>query len=114
MIGPPDPRDTAAAELREAMSRNANATRDLADEFAGMFGGCDDPLHPHELGVFRDWVDFVERVARPIAEGEGDQEAEQAAMRLYRQASPFSICTALVMMANRLDRLGDRPGEVDL
>lgn len=31
-----------------------------------------------------------------------DRDAEQAAMALYRKASPYSICVSMVMMANRL------------
>jgi hypothetical protein len=61
----------------------------------------DDPLHPHQLGEFRDWQDFVDRVARPLIEADGD-DTEQAAMALYRKASPYFICVSMVMMANRI------------
>lgn len=103
-------------ELRENMTRQANATRDAADEMARMFGGCDDPTHPHGPQVFRDWVDFVDRVARPLVEAEDDPEAEQAAMALYRQASPYLICVSMVMMSNRLAAVGEQtpsPGACD-
>ena len=60
-----------------------------------------DPTYP-PAPPFRDWQDFVDRVARPLVEAEDDHEAEQAAMALYRQASPYFICVAMVMMANRL------------
>lgn len=99
-------------KLREAMTRQANTTRDIADEMAQLFGGCDDPLHPlaHPDG-FRNWQDFVDRIARPLVGLDVDHETEQAAMALYRKASPFSICVAMVMMANRLDRLDPPAGE---
>lgn len=87
--------------LREHMRHRANATRELADEMALMFG-CDDPLHPLAVNEFRDWKDFVDRVARPLVAADGDREAEQTAMQLYRRASPYSICVSMVMMANRL------------
>lgn len=65
----------------------------------------DDPLEPFmSVGgdaPFRDWIDFVDRVARPLVEGDGDVEIEQAAMRLYRLANPYFVCIALVMAANR-------------
>lgn len=71
---------------------------------AALQGAAVDPLHPPmptgEGQVFGDWLDFVERVARPIVEIENDDAAEQAAMALYRKASPFFICAALVMAAN--------------
>jgi hypothetical protein len=57
-----------------------------------------------EAQVFQDWKDFLDRVARPLVETEGDEDAIQCAMRLYRQASPYFICVAMVMMANRIDR----------
>ena len=95
-------------EAREAMRHTANATRDTADEMARMYDGCDDPLHPFmPVGTrfgqpFRDWIDFVERVARPLVEADGNDHAtEQAAMALYRKASPHFICACLVMAANR-------------
>lgn len=94
-------------ELAEHMRVQTNRTRDLADEMALMFDGCDDPTYPHGPQVFRDWVDFVERVARPLVESSDqttDHEAEQAAMRLYRQVSPYYICTCMVMMANRIEQ----------
>lgn len=66
----------------------------------------DDPLYPpmftEDGQPFRDWVDFVDRVARPLVEAR-DDEATQAAMRLYRQASPYFICTALVMASEMGD-----------
>lgn len=103
MTGPRPSSDKLRAHLR----RTANQTRDTADEMAARMGGCDDPLHPFlTAGVeFRDWVDFVDRVARPLVEAEEDHKAEQAAMALYRKASPFSICVSMVMMANRISEL---------
>lgn len=87
------------------MTRAANTTRDTADEMAAMYGGCDDCLHPQGPQVFRDWLDFVDRVARPLIEADGDHEVEQAAMALYRKASPYLICVSMVIMANRIDAL---------
>ena len=107
MTRKPDPeRD---ARLRKWLQHTANSSRDTADEMAAMLGGCDDPLHPwNEPGAFRDWQDFVDRVARPLVEAEdapSPEEAEvagQAAMKLYRTANPYFICVSLVMMDNRL------------
>lgn len=96
-------------ELRESLVQSINALRATADEMATMFEGADDPTWPHGPQVFRDWVDFVDRCARPLVEaygsdGEMDDAAEQAAMALYRQVSPYYICTCMVMMANRIER----------
>lgn len=95
------------ADVMAHLTKVANSTRDTADETAAMFEGCDDPLHPWPIpGQYPDWLDFVEKVARPLVEaGRGDKvdkEAEQTAMRLYRKACPYYICTALVMAANRV------------
>lgn len=87
------------AELVANLTQQANQLRDTANEMALMFDGCDDPTYPYHLGVFRDYHDFVDRVARPLVE---DDDAEQAAMALYRKASPYFICACLVMLANRL------------
>jgi hypothetical protein len=85
------------------MRASANRTRDVADEMAAMYGGCDDPLHPSNTpSEFRDWQDFVDRVARPVIEAEDSDAAEQAAMKLYRTANPYYICAAMVMMDNRI------------
>lgn len=93
------------AEMRAHMTNSANRERDIADEMAAMYGGCDDPLHPFmpvsDGQPFRDWIDFVDRVARPLVEADGDEKAEQEAMRLYRTVNPYYICVALVMAANR-------------
>ena len=84
-----------------------NGMRQTADQTAALFDGCDDPLYPSMLGEgdegqpFRDWVDFLERVAEPLVNSDGDHAKEQAAMKLYRKASPYFICTALVMAARR-------------
>ena len=94
-------------DLREHMRVLANRQRDVADEMARMYDGCDDPLHPSSH-AFRDWEDFVARVARPLVESGEDVAAEQAAMALYRQASPFGICLALVLACNRLEAGGGR------
>jgi len=89
------------------MSQLANKTRDVADEMAAMYGGCDDPLHPFmpvgDHQQFRDWLDFVDKVARPLVEADGNAEVDRAAsaMLLYRKTSPYFICSALVMAANR-------------
>ena len=92
------------ARHREGLRQSANSQRDTADWAAAHYG-VDDPLHPpmpFDPQPFRDWLDFVERVARPLVEADGDDhDAEQAAMALYRKASPYFICTALVMAANR-------------
>lgn len=97
------PRRTQA-ELRAGMAQAANRTRATADEMAASLGGCDDPLYPPMLTAegqtFRDYLDFVDRVARPLVEAESDEEA-QAAMALYRKTSPYFICTALVMSVLR-------------
>jgi hypothetical protein len=94
-----------SARHREGMRQFANSQRDTADE-ASAHWGADDPMHPFmPVGAgqeFRDWLDFVERVARPIIDSDvTEEEAVQAAMALYRKASPYFICTALVMAANR-------------
>jgi hypothetical protein len=90
---------------REGLRRFANSTRDTADD-VGARWQADDPLHPlmptGDDQPFRDWLDFVDRVARPLVEAT-DHDAEQAAMVLYRKASPYFICVALVMAANRAD-----------
>jgi hypothetical protein len=89
-------------ELRDDMRRQANATRDTADEMTVMYGGCDDPLHPWNLDTpWNNWVEFVDMVCRPLTEADGDDVVEQAAMALYRKACPHYICAALVMAANR-------------
>lgn len=89
-------------ELRAAMARQVNEARTALDEQARMLGGCDDPVHPLKVHGFRDYEDFVDRVARPLVEAEDDPAAEQAAMALYRQVGPYYICAAMVMMTNRL------------
>jgi len=70
--------------------------------------GYVDPRQPFmsvgEHQPFRDWVDFTERVCRPLLNA-GDEAAEQAAMALYRQASPMFIASALVMALNRIEGL---------
>lgn len=90
------------AELREAMRRVARDTRDSADEMARFYGGCDDPLHPFmpvgDKQPFRDWVDFHDRVCVPLVL-DADEASVQEAMRLYRQASPAFIATALFLAA---------------
>lgn len=97
-------------EMKAWMTKCANNTRDTADEMAGMYGGVDDPQHPW-MGVgdqqlFRDWVDFTEKVCRPLVEADGDDEvAIQAAMALYRKQSPYGICVSLVMALNRIREL---------
>lgn len=90
--------------LRRSMRQAANDTRDVADEMAAKFGGCDDPMHPWGPQVFRDYVDFIDRVARPLVEADGDEAATQAAMALYRKQNPYGICVAMVMLWNRVQR----------
>lgn len=102
------PRKHTMEELKEHMSRTANKTRDTADEMAGMYGGCDDPLYPLKINEFRDWVDFAENVCRPLVEAGKDKVTEQAAMARYRKASPFFISVALVMALNRIESLEKR------
>jgi len=92
-------------EVKEGMRQFANGQRDIADEAAAMFGGCDDMLHPFGLDNFRDYNDFIERVARPLVEADGDDEITQKVMVLYRKMSPFSICVSMVMLQNQIDRL---------
>lgn len=91
-------------QLRESMRQAANTTRDTADEMAAMYGGCDDPLHPWLVlqNPWNNWIEFVDQVCRPLVEGEGDEAAVQAAMKLYRKVNPHYLCVALVMAANRL------------
>lgn len=99
------------AEVKASMRISANKTRDTADEMAKMFGGCDDPLHPYSLfdenGVqrFTSWVDFVEKVARPLVMADGDEEVIQKAMALYRTECPYFICVALLMAFNRVNEV---------
>jgi len=90
--------------FRESMRQFCNRERGIADEAAARWK-CDDPQHPLSLDPqeFRDWRDFVDRVARPLIEADGDDETTQAAMALYRKASPYFICVSLVMAANRAD-----------
>jgi hypothetical protein len=92
-------------QLRVAMAENARLSRATADEMAAMYDGCDDPLWPFMPAgpeqPFRDWIDFTDRVCRPIVEAEDDEAALQAAMVLYRQANPHFIATCMVMAANR-------------
>ena len=90
-------------EVKAGLAEHVRRMRDAADEAARMMGGVDDPTYPHDLDTFRDWRDFVDRVARPLVEAEDDEAAEQAAMRLYRKVSPYYICASMVMMANRLE-----------
>jgi hypothetical protein len=92
-------------QLRENMRRNSCESRATADEMASMYDGCDDPLWPFMLAgpdkPFRDWIDFTDRVCRPIVEAEDDEATLQAAMALYRKANPHFIATCMVMAANR-------------
>ncbi len=62
----------------------------------------DDPTQPHSLGEFTSWQDFVDRVARPMVEADGNLAQEQEAMELFEKASPYFICVSMVMMDNRL------------
>lgn len=92
---------------RHYLRSHANRQRDLADEIAKRYG-VDDPLHPLGGRQFADWREFVDRVARPLVDRVDEphligDEAEQAAMALYRTVSPFAICAMLVMMANRIE-----------
>lgn len=83
-------------------------TRATADEMAAMWG-ADDPLHPTmplDPQPFRNWVDFVDRVARPLVEDDLGYEAVQEIMREFRKASPYFLCVALVMAANRAREAG--------
>ena len=99
-------------ELREHMRHQASQTRDLADEMALMYGGCDDPLHPWSIDhPWNNWIEFVDLVCRPLVEAEDDVTAQQAAMALYRKVNPHYVCTALVVAANRLAERGG-PEEV--
>jgi hypothetical protein len=109
-IGPmSDRNEDTRAGVRRCLGPYVKALRDSADEACAEWG-VDDPLHPYGEQAFRDWLDFVDRVARPLVEADGDHDAEQAAMKLYRQASPYYICTALVLavspqMRTERDRL---------
>jgi hypothetical protein len=76
---------------------------------AASVGGCDDPMHPplRWPQEFENWRDFTHRVCLPIVEADSDHGGEkvQAAMRLYRTASPYSIAVSLVMALNRVEAL---------
>jgi hypothetical protein len=100
-------------EFKDAMRQAANRNRDLADEMAMKYGGVDDPHHPWGTQVFRDYEDFIDRVARPLVEADGDQEAVQAAMALYRKQNPYGICISMVMLKNRIDALEKQIEEAD-
>jgi hypothetical protein len=94
-------RTTTIEQRRDAMRQVANSTRSSADEMTGMYGGCDDPLHPtmrFDPQPFRDWIDFYERVICPIALSD-DEQTVQTAMRLYRQANPHFIAMAFYLAA---------------
>lgn len=99
--------------IRAHMRVSANQTRALANEMAAMYGGVDDPMYPHDSAMsndINDWQDFVDKVARPIVESEGDDydRAVQAAMHLFRTVSPYYLCAAMVMMDNRIKRDPER------
>ena len=101
----PEQRIARAEQVRESMRASANHTRDLADEMAAGWKGCDDPMHPHQsvtTNGITDWSEFVRLVARPIVELADDLPAVQPAMHLYRMVSPLYISAAMVMMDNRL------------
>ena len=97
------------AEIKESMRQSANRQRDIADEMAAMFGGCDDPMHPWGPQVFTSWVDFTERVCIPLSDAMAaeptDEKGVQEAMALYRKETPFGICISLVMALNRIREL---------
>ena len=99
------------AHHRESLRQFANAQRDTADETAARWG-VDDLLHPFmpvgDEQEFRDWRDFVERVARPLVEAEDDEAAVQEAMRLYRKASPHFIALCLWFAVRASDDTGSR------
>lgn len=87
------------------MRWHANSTRSSADEMAARFD-CDDPLHPtmsFDPQPFRDWIDFYERVIRPLAIEDDDTKVQEA-MRLYRQANPHFIacCFHLAAISARM------------
>jgi hypothetical protein len=92
------------AQHQESMRQAANSSRDVADEIAARWG-CDDPQHPWNFpGEFTSWKDFVDRCARPLVEASeaNDEAAVQAALKLFRTVSPYSICIGAVMMDNRI------------
>lgn len=88
-------------QMWSTMKEEANRARDLADEIAARYD-VDDPQHPWTPQMFRDWKDFVDHVARPLVEADGDKEAEQAAMKLFRTVNPYYLCVCMVMMDNRI------------
>ena len=95
-------------ELKAWMRRCANRSRDTADEMAAWHPGCDDPIHPwlpDGEQPFLNWVDFIEQVARPLVDADDHDETVQAAMALYRKASPYFICVSLVMALNKVEEL---------
>lgn len=103
------PPEVAHAIVRasEYLARAERAEAEVARLQAEQ-GTADDPLHPlMPIGddqPFRDWLDFVERVARPIVEADGDMAVDEQ-MTLYRLANPHFICGCLVVAANERARL---------
>lgn len=63
-----------------------------------------DALRPLDI-PFRSRQDFVNRVARPMVDANGDEGEEERIMKLYNQASPYFICTSMVMMDNAVMEL---------
>lgn len=101
----------AKARRHEGLVRFVRSQRDIADKAARQFG-ADDPLHhftrPGGRQPFRDVSDFIDQVARPLVDNDGEDEAlTQTLMALYRQESPYYLCTCLVILANRLQQFDD-------
>jgi len=100
-------------EKRASLRATANSARDSADEMAHLlYGGVDDPMHPwgnleERQRHYTNWQEFTDVVCRPIVEADGSDydPAVQAAMKLYRNACPYYIATALVMALNRVRAL---------
>jgi hypothetical protein len=96
----------AKARRHEGLVRFVRGQRDIADEAARQFG-ADDPLHhfvrPSGRQPFRDVFDFIDQVARPLVDNDGEDEAlTQQLMALYRLESPYYLCVCLVILEHRL------------
>lgn len=69
-------------------------------------------MTPWGKQVFRDYVDFIDRVARPMVEADGDEEKMAEALALYRLQNPYGICISMVMLWNRVQRAEEALAEL--
>lgn len=103
--------DEPQETLKEAQAKYVRSLRDEADSLAAQWG-VDDASHPYNrLGfgdqqLFTSWVDFVEKVARPLVLNDvEDEDEEQRLMALFRTVSPYYLCTSLNMARGTIERL---------